>query len=176
MGGFNIGDIVNFGSNHNYEVLSYDTYTGQYTLKDITTGIIYPGQGIGGAVLVQAAKTLTGTTAQPGQPKQYNNCKFKLGDIVVNTKGTTLEVTLVNIARQKYAFKILKHNTNPNKIGQMGEEDIHFADDYWEFAKDYIDKAKGMTKDIKPCTCDSRILFNKGCCCGAVVPYKARFK
>jgi hypothetical protein len=113
--------------------------------------------------------------------------KFKKGDIIKSIAEPDLKIRIDDIVNTLYTpmYTISYITTPKGKEWLLGYINIFtypaaIDNDFVLDNNSSLNVIKRFenVKDIieKSCTCDSKTLFNVGCKCGAVVPYKQTWK
>lgn len=177
---YKVGDQIRYNTGGEYEIIGYDTNVSNNKQTYILKELHYPVGGVANVMhedcdFVDNNSNLLlqqygGTN---NQIAKLQSPRFKVGNIVTNTKGSTLMITFVG--NNFYDFKYLKCSNNPSQVGKTSNETIEFADKNWKLDVTYRDYQIDNPKQTKECTCESRTIFLKGCQCGAVQKYKPKW-
>lgn len=174
---YKVGDQIRYNTGGEYEVIGYDVNVFNNKQTYILREMHYPVGGVANVIheedcdFVDNNSQLLHYLIPPGTSKQQT--KFKIGNIVTNTRGSTLIITYVG--NKLYDFKFLKCPNNPSQVGKISNERIEFADANWKLDVTYREYQIDIPKQTKECTCESRTIFLKGCQCGAVQKYKPKW-
>lgn len=190
MAKFKVGDYIT-------QVMYADIYKvtnyigGYYSLEKTTTKLTH----VDATSVVDATYILVSTLSQQSQPGipatqptltqgKLGNVpsgiikgnQFNYGDIVITKWGNELQITAIDHHVYEYFYRILKSN-NQAKVGTTDKESFAIAHAIWKLKSEAFENLKPdkVTVYEKQCTCDSKVLFNRGCICGSVKKYKSSF-
>ena len=172
---YKVGDQIRYNTGGEYEVIGYDVNVSNNKQTYILREMHYPVGGVANVMhedcdfVDNNSHLIHQSTATPGMQSP----RFKVGNIVTNTKGSTLMITYVGF--DFYDFKYLKCPNNPFQVGKVNNECIEFADKNWKLDVTYREFDVENVKQTKECTCESRTIFLKGCQCGAIAKYKSKW-
>jgi hypothetical protein len=182
---YKVGDRIRYNTGGEYEVVGYDNNVKNgkhmYVLRELNYPVLSTPTTF--KEDYDFVEQMSNLIPIPGTYGSANNSvnsmyktpllttpKFYKGQVVLNTKGSRIKITGVNL--NIYEGIYLNCINDKTKDGQNLIESITFADVNWKL-ETYVDILP--PSQVKQCTCSSRDIFLKGCTCGAVSKYKPKW-
>jgi hypothetical protein len=176
---YSIGDVVDSVTDR-YTIVDIDPVKDQYKLKALTgmVGATFPmprSTVDRHYKLVSQPLTGIGTGGSGGAASAYI-FKFKVGDVLAHRDIAGFKLKVTDTDRSTGFYRLVVVSTAPqcSPVGESKRYEIETVEKW--YILDIVGQGVQVdafgsiarNQDLKPCMCDSKMLFNKGCQCGAV--------